>query len=116
MFFRKNGRTFRLRIDREQAELERKLFESEPNAVKAKLKICKTFMVVFIPIGADLSFLPENSISLLLLVGLVAASFIAAKLKGSANRKLTSVPAVCLVTGFLLGQFILKKSIMTILG
>lgn len=116
MFFRKKGRAFRLRIDRERAELERKLFENEPDAVKAKLKTCKAFMVVFIPIGAAISFLPEVSISLLLLVGLGAASFIAAKLKSSANQKLTSVPAVCLVTGFLLGQFILKKSIMTILG
>lgn len=116
MFFRKKRKAFRLRIDRERAELERKLFESEPDAVKAKFKTCKTFMAVFVPIGAVISFLTEVSISFLLLVGLGAASFIAAKLKGSANRKLASVPAVCLVTGFLLGQFILKKAIRTILG
>ena len=116
MFFRKKGRAFRLRIDRERAELERKLFENEPDAVKAKLKTCKAFMVVFIPIGVTISFLTEVSISLLLLVGLGVASFIAARLNGCANRKLISVPAVCLVTGFLLGQFILKKAIRTILG
>lgn len=103
-------------MDKKQAELERKLFESEPDAVKAKLKTCKTFMAVFIPIGIILSFLPEIMVSLLLLVGLWVAFFIYVKLKSSVDWKLTFVPIVCLTIGFLLGQFILKKSITIILG
>ncbi len=115
MLFKKNRKPFRLRIDRKQAERERKIFESEPEEVKANLKVCKVFMVTFIPLGAVLSFLPNILTSIPIFFVLAAASSIVVKLKTRSGWKMPLVPVVCLVFGFLSGQFILKNLIATIL-
>lgn len=116
MLFKKNRKPFTLRIDKNQAERERELFEGEPPEVKASLRLCKIFMAVFMPVGTVLSFLPNALVSVLVLLGAGLISFAFVKLKVAADRKLPFVPAICLVSGFLMGQFILKDSITKILG
>lgn len=112
MLFKKNRKPFKLRIDKRQAEREREIFEGEPPEVKAMLKLCKIFMAAFMPFGAGLAFLPNILASLLLLFGAAFVSFVSVKLRMGAGWKMSFVPPVCVFAGFLMGQFLLKKSIL----
>lgn len=116
MHFRKNKRPFRLRIDKKEAERERKLFESEPPEVKARLRLCKILMASLMPFGAAISFLPNILVSLSLAFGAADVSFALFRLRAEEDRKICLVPPVCILAGFLMGQFLLKKTITTIMG
>lgn len=116
MFFRKNRRPFRIRIDKEEAERERELFESEPLEVKSRLRLCKILMAVLMSFGAAISFLPDILVSLPLTFCAAGVSFVLFRLRAKADRKMCFVPPVCILAGFLMGQFLLKKTITTIMG
>lgn len=116
MLFRKNRRPFRIRIDKKEAERERKLFESEPLEVKARLRLCKIFMAFLMPFGAAISFLPDILVSFPLTFCVAGVSFVLFRLRAKADRKMCFVPPVCILAGFLMGQFLLKKTIAIIMG
>lgn len=121
---KKNKKSFKLNINKEQAEKEYREYLNQSPEVLENLRICKIFMAVFIPIGIVLTsaigFIFEFkgflgaviAFAVCLLLGMVIF-LIKKSLK---NIKLRFVPLICLFFGWLAGILCIQKIILIFLN
>lgn len=124
---KKNKKGFKLNINKEQAEKEYKEYWNQPPEVLEKLRKCKIFMAIYIPLGVLLSIaslglffefksIVGSLVSLGICMLLGAVIFFASKKKYLENWKLRLVPLICLCVGWIIGIFCIQRIILMVLN
>lgn len=124
---KKNKKGFKLNINKEQAEKEYKEYLNQPPEVLEKLRKCKIFMAIYIPLGVLLSIaslglffefksIVGSLVSLGICMLLGAVIFFASKKKYLENWKLRLVPLICLCVGWIIGIFCIQRIILMVLN
>ena len=122
---KKNKETFKLNINKEQANEEYKEYMSQPPEILESLRNCKIFMAIFIPAGIALTILisvvfPTQdligdfiTLGVCILVGVLFS--LCPPKKYSTSLKIRFVPLICLCTGWTIGQICVQKIITMVI-